>query len=78
MKKKTFKRSSDSGGKIETQKYFVLRCRKTVTRILPLSWKKSSEEGVVLPTQAKGCLNYQPALNFKHCENTTTNTKGVS
>ena len=52
---KTFKGFGDVNRLLDTKKYFDMQQGKKVIGTFPLSWKKSFESGVVIPSKTRDC-----------------------
>ena len=62
---KTFKGFSDIGRLLDSKKYFDMQEGKKVVGTFPLSWKKSFESGVVIPSKTRNCNNVKIMIYVK-------------
>ena len=71
---KTFKGFGDINRLLDSKKYFDMQEGKKVVGTFPLSWKKSFETGVIIPSKTRDCeICKENAL----CEDCNLKTKQV-
>ena len=56
-KKKTFKGFKDVSDNLNRKEYFNMAEGDKLLAKIPLSWKKSFSQGVIIPHKMKDCLN---------------------
>ena len=72
---KTFKGFGDVNRLLDSKKYFEMKEGKTVSGSFPLSWKKSFEAGVVIPTRDRFCNKCSDDYICEDCESKTKQYK---
>ena len=65
----TFKGFNDSKRLLDRSQYFNMLKGKKITAILPRSWKKSFENGVIIPTKMRQCNVCKDGLLCSTCNN---------
>ena len=71
----TFKGFNDSKRLLDRSQYFNMLKGKKITAILPRSWKKSFENGVIIPTKMRQCNVCKDGLLCSTCNNQINENK---
>ena len=65
----TFKGFNDSKRSLDRSQYFIMLKGKKITAILPRSWKKSFENGVIIPKKMRRCNTWKDGILCITCNN---------
>ena len=71
----TFKGFNDSKRLLDRSQYFIMLKGKRITAILPTSWKKSFENGVIIPTKMRHCNTCKDGILCVTCNNQINENK---
>ena len=71
----TFKGFNDSKRLLDRSQYFNMLKGKKITAILPRSWKKSFENGVIIPTKMRQCNVCKDGILCSTCNNQINENK---
>ena len=71
----TFKGFNDSKRLLDRSQYFIMLKGKKITVILPRSWKKSFENGVIIPTKMRQCNVCKDGLLCSTCKSQINDNK---
>ena len=71
----TFKGFNDSKRLLDRSQYFNMLKGKNITAILPRSWKKSFENGVIIPTKMRQCNVCKDGIICSTCNNQINENK---
>ena len=71
----TFKGLNDSKRLLDRSQYFNMLKGKKITAILPRSWKKSFENGVIIPTKMRQCNSCKDGILCSTCINQINENK---
>ena len=71
----TFKGFNDSKRLIDRPQFFDLLDGKKITAMLPRSWKKSLNNGVIIPTKMRQCNAYKVGILCTACNNQINENK---
>ena len=71
----TFKGFNDSKRLLDRSQYFnMLECKK-ISAMLPRSWKKSFNNGIVIPTKMRQCNECKDGILCRTCDNRISENK---
>ena len=76
--KKTFKGFQSVSDKLDRKEYFNMRDGNKLIAKIPLSWKKSFSQGVVIPHKMRNCTNCQNDLLCDDCDKLVNQNKEFS
>ena len=65
----TFKGFNDSKRLLDWSKYFDMLLGKKISAMLPKSWKKSFDSGIIIPAKMKRCNECKDGILCKTCNN---------
>ena len=68
QKKKTFKSFKDVSNKLDRKEYFNMADGDKLIAKIPLSWKKSFTQGVVIPHKVRYCSDSNEIILFDICD----------
>ena len=71
----TFKGFDDSKRLLDRSQYFDMLNGKKITAMLPRSWKKSFNNGVIIPTKIGQCNECKDEILYVTCNNRITENK---
>ena len=71
----TFKGFNDSKRLLDRSQYFDMLDGKKITAMLPRSWKKSFDNGVIIPTKMKQCSACKDGILCTTCKNQINENK---
>ena len=77
-KKKTFKGFKDVSDKLDRKEYFNMANGDKLVAKIPLSWKKSFSQGVVLPHKMRNCTNCKKNNLCDNCDKLVNQNKEFS
>ena len=64
----TFKGFNDSKRLLDRSQYFIMLEGKKITTMLPRSWKKSFNNGIVIPTEMRRCNDCTESILCTTCK----------
>ena len=73
----TFKGYKDSKRLLDRSQYFDMLKRKKITAILPRLWKKSFNNGIIIPTKKKQCNECKDGILCTTCNNVIDEKKRI-
>ena len=76
--KKTFKGFKDVSDKLDRKDYFNMADGDKLVAKIPLSWKKSFSQGVVIPHKMRNCTNCKENILCDNCDKLVNQRKGFS
>ena len=65
---KTFKGFTNVSGKLDRKEYFKMACGSKLVAKVPLSWKKSFSQGVIIPQKMKNCKKCMKDILWDQCD----------
>ena len=71
----TFKGFNDSKRLLDRSQYFDMLNGKKITAMLPRSWKKSFNNGVIIPTKMRQCNECKDEISCVTCNNRNNENK---
>ena len=72
---KTFKGFGDVNRLLDNKKYFDMQQFKKIVGTFPLSWKKSFESGVIIPSKTRDCMICKESILCEECKLKTKQIK---
>ena len=72
---KTFKGFNDSKRLLDRSRYFEMKEGKKISAMLPRSWKKSFENGVIIPTKMRQCNACKDGTLCSNCNDQINENK---
>ena len=71
----TFRGFNDSKRLLNRSEYFDMLEGKKISAFLPRSWKKSFDNGIVIPVRMKRCIDFKGKILCDECNNQVNENK---